>query len=273
MVLAYCTRVERRDGQILRFTSWRDTLRGVTFNGLTENYDPMDGVDAAAHQASEGIELQDSGVQGVISDSRITEEDLFNGFYLGAIIDQFRVDPLDLVAGPLTPVRWTIGNIDHDFETWRADLRSIITAIDFSSGRIIGKQCDDVFGGPRCTRDLGDVTYEPVVVASTTDQYREFDAVLATIPGGLGDDYFRIGRVEWLEGDNVDTVSPVRAYVDASRRITLLHKTRNPILAGDRFRIVAGCQHNTVACNGYGNLDNFQGFPDVPGPDRILEKS
>lgn len=267
-VWAYCTRVTRTDGRVLRFTSWPYS---ITFNG--ERFEPQDSVNAAALGAKEGVSLQETEVSGVLSSEKITEEDLYAGRFRGARVYQFRVDPYDPSAGELTPISFIIGEVEFDYEVWRAELQSSLYALDRAIGNVISKQCSAVFGGPRCRRDLGDVTYTDVLVATVTDARKEFRAQLSDIPGGLANDTFRHGVIEWTFGANLGERSPVRSYQDVDRRFVLMRKTKFDISVGDTFTVIAGCDHTVAACTSYGNLLNFQGEPDVPGPDRILEKT
>lgn len=267
-VWAYCTRVTRTDGRVLRFTSWPFSL---TVAG--ELFEPQDTVNAAALGAKEGVSLQETEVTGVLSSDRITEEDLYAGRFRGALVYQFRVDPTDLDAGILTPISFIIGEVEYDYELWRAELQSSLYVLDRAIGGIVSKQCSAVFGGPRCRRDLGDVTYTDVLTAAVTDPRKEFRAQLADIPGGLADDFFRHGVVEWTSGDNLGEKSPIRSYQDVDRRFVLMRKTKFDIGVNDTFTVISGCDHSVAACTSYNNLLNYQGEPDVPGPDRILEKT
>ena len=41
-------------------------------------------------------------------------------------------------------------------------------------------------------------------------------------------------------------------------------------MAGDRFRVVAGCDKRAETCRGkFGNFLNFRGFPHIPGDDWV----
>jgi hypothetical protein len=39
---------------------------------------------------------------------------------------------------------------------------------------------------------------------------------------------------------------------------------------GDTLEIRRGCEKTRAACMAYSNIDNFRGFPDVPGSDQVL---
>ena len=45
-----------------------------------------------------------------------------------------------------------------------------------------------------------------------------------------------------------------------------------PILAGDAFRVSAGCDKGLATCGAkFGNVANHRGFPHMPGNDFVLK--
>jgi uncharacterized phage protein (TIGR02218 family) len=52
------------------------------------------------------------------------------------------------------------------------------------------------------------------------------------------------------------------------REIELWEEVRAEVRAGDRVRVVAGCDKRAETCRAkFGNFMNFRGFPHIPGED------
>jgi len=55
------------------------------------------------------------------------------------------------------------------------------------------------------------------------------------------------------------------------RQLTLWAPLQVPIVPGDTFRLIAGCDKRAVTCREkFENLLNFQGFPHIPGDDWLM---
>lgn len=85
--------------------------------------------------------------------------------------------------------------------------------------------------------------------------------------------YFKYGHVKWLTGDNAGISCEVRLYqheVGSLPTIQLLEAMPHKINQGDTYKITQGCPKTRAACKAFGNLLNFQGFPDMPTEERAL---
>ena len=86
------------------------------------------------------------------------------------------------------------------------------------------------------------------------------------------DDYFQEGHLLWTKGGNKGLSMEVKSYDDATRLLTLFLQMRGPVTVGDEFTILPGCDKTIATCNAkFGNSINFQGEPDVPGEDQIMQ--
>jgi uncharacterized phage protein (TIGR02218 family) len=52
------------------------------------------------------------------------------------------------------------------------------------------------------------------------------------------------------------------------RHVELWQSLGAPVVTGDRFRVIAGCNKTAAACRSkFSNFLNFRGFPHIPGED------
>ena len=118
------------------------------------------------------------------------------------------------------------------------------------------------------------------VVASVTD--RRIFTLTESFPASWVDDFINGGSVIWETGDNKSRVMEVKDWVASSSTITLFLEMGNNIQVGDRLRVFPGCDNKRLSdCKtkfvipgsqefANGNVKNFDGEPDVPGPDFVL---
>lgn len=118
------------------------------------------------------------------------------------------------------------------------------------------------------------------VVSSVTDN-SDFVVTMTTSAAGSVDDYFNGGEVVWESGNNIDLPMEVRDYTHGSKRLNLFLAMPNNIQVGDRLRVTPGCNRTRSNCRdkfriagslnlANGNMKEYDGEPDVPGPDAVL---
>jgi len=111
--LCYCWRVSLRDGTVFGFT---DHDRALVLDGT--EFAPETGFSASEARRSEGLGIDTADVEGVLSSDRITEKDILDGRYDGALrldwIRRARIDADRGLAG--SPP------LDEAAETYRVDV-------------------------------------------------------------------------------------------------------------------------------------------------------
>src|SRR3990170_2215626 len=83
--LAWCWKVERRDGSILGFT---DHDRDIVFDGVT--FAAATGFTASEVVSALGLSVDNLEVEGALAAAAITEADLAAGVYYGATVELWR---------------------------------------------------------------------------------------------------------------------------------------------------------------------------------------
>lgn len=256
--LCRCFRLTRRDGVVMGFT---DHDRDLAFDGVT--FTAAAALTASDAAASLGMSADEMDASGALSDSAITESDLAAGVYDGAAVEVFDVDWSDPAIRALLG-RYTIGQVERGAVAFRAELRSITAGLSRKAGRVHSALCDATLGDSRCGVTLSDPAFSAAGTVASVDPL-DF-----TVPGlsGFADDAFDRGRVTWAGGDKAGTFSDIRITRPRAGllRVSLWRTPPAGIAVGDAATLTVGCDKTAESCRlKFSNLDNFRGFPAMPG--------
>lgn len=256
-----CFRLVRLDGATFGFT---DHDRPLTFDGLT--YEPGAALAASDAASRLGLAPGDLDATGALSSDAITEADISAGLWDGAAVDVFEVDWSDTSARARLG-RYTLGQISRGPLAFTAELRSLAARLDRPEGRVHTVTCDvRRLGDARCGLSLAAWTTTGIVVSAAEAGARlvlsgasGFDPVflargIATLPGGVEIDI----RAGWSRG--------------AEWEVALWSAPATPPTPGQSVTLVAGCDRTAQTCRArFGNLDNFRGFPHMPGAGALTD--
>jgi uncharacterized phage protein (TIGR02218 family) len=262
--LATCWRVTRGDGAVLGFT---DHDRAIAFDGIS--HEPETGLDQSAAVAHAGLQVGGLDVTGAFSSTRITESDLEAGLYDNARVEAWLVNWADPSERHLMRVG-SIGEVRRAGPAFTAEIRSLSHALDQEHGRIFRATCDADLGDARCTVDLEGTEWTASAAVSETDGYAW---ITATMPGDRPTGFFDAGSLSFTSGANAGRTSEVLRHVrDADGdHIELWQPMAEAIAVGDAFTVSAGCDKRFTTCRDrFGNVENFRGFPHMPGNDFAL---
>ena len=252
--LAFCWKVERRDGAGFGLTSHD---RGLAIEGVQYAAEP--GMLPAAIERRLGMTESDSEIAGAIRSDALDEADLIAGRWDGARVGLFAVDwkapeddMLELMAGDMGDVRIEDGGY-----------KAALSGAGAKLGRAI---CPET--SPECRASLGDkqcrVDMAGRVRRCTITAVDGLELVLDQV---VGDD-FLWGRARYLSGANCGLTS-VLVAADGNR-IVLRDIARGAIVAGDRIELREGCDKRFATCTGrFANGPNFRGEPHLPGNDLL----
>ncbi|HEU0220830.1 MAG TPA: DUF2163 domain-containing protein [Paracoccaceae bacterium] len=261
--LCRCWLVERRDGVVMGFT---DHDEDVSFEGVV--FAAATGMTASALQQSTGLNVDNSQVAGALQAAGLTEEDIIAGLYDGAGVRHWLVDWTrpDLRILMFTG---TLGEITRGELGFEVELRGLAEGLNRPVGRAFLRNCDALLGDGRCRVNIGLPALSAQAEVAVAQSNARF--LVATL-GAYAPGWFERGRLEWLSGANAGTVGQVKfdLTIAAGRLIELWQELARPIQAGDRFRIVAGCDKRAATCQEkFSNFLNFRGFPYMPGEDWV----
>lgn len=259
--LATCWKVTRQDGRVFAFT---DHVADLSISGIT--YSASSGYTASAIQTASALNVDNLEVQGALSSSSITEEDLLAGLWDFADIEIFQVNYADLTQGTLKLRRGQLGEVRTGRNAFAAELRGMMQRLQQAIGRIVAPACNADLGDSRCGINLGTFTGGTVTgtVTSVGSQRVPNDSALAQATG-----WFAGGLLTWTGGLNSGLSMEVKAYTSGGI-IELVQPMPFTIQIGDTYSMTAGCGKSLATCRDkFNNVVNFRGFPHLPGIEGI----
>lgn len=261
--LCHCWRLTRRDGIVQGFTDHDSDIvfAGVTFAAAT-------GFDASDTQAHLGLATGGGDVSGALSSDVLSEDDLANGVWDGAIVEIWLVNwsaPDERVLLDIA----TIGEVRRSEFAFTAELRSAAAVLDQETGLFFQRLCSADLGDARCKVALTapDFACDGTIVGGTQI------ALTANLERDYASGFFTGGKLAFNSGGNAGVTCQIKGHVVAGANVTFLLWTplANAIAAGDRFTVTAGCDKTLTTCRyKFNNLANHRGFPHMPGNDMII---
>lgn len=255
--LAFCWRLDRRDGVSLGFTSHdRDLAR----DGLVHRASP--GMTPSAVSQSDGFEIDTLDVAGALTGDALTEADLLAGRWDGAAVRLTAVDWSDPAAAPLALARGTLGDVSLRDGGFSVELSGPTAALDRPVVEATSPDCRASLGDRRCRVDLAPRTHL-ARLAGPSD-----GAALTLDRDEPSANAFAYGRLEWIDGPNSGLSALVAASDGAG--VTLREAPPFPATAGTRVRLTEGCDRLLATCRDrFANVANFRGEPWLPGNDLL----
>ncbi|WP_425071036.1 DUF2163 domain-containing protein [Sagittula sp. S175] len=257
--------VTRKDGTVFGFT---DHDRDLAFDGLT--FKAETGLSARALAQSTGLSVDNTEAMGALSDSAIREEDIAAGRFDGAEVVAWLVNWSDVNARRVM-FRGHIGEVRRGEGAFHAELRGLSEALNRPVGRVYQKPCTAVLGDASCGFDLNTSGYVHEDALFGVEETRVFLCGPLT---GFEPGWFQRGRLTVLSGDAAGLSAAIKRdqfRPDGTRVIEIWEPLRASPVAGDLVRLEAGCDKRFDTCRlKFGNLVNFQGFPDIPEEDWVM---
>lgn len=270
-----CARIEAENGTVVRLASYPTDL--VMSNGTvyaTESGYEFTGIDATDSMSPSSLDLT-----GIL-DHGISREELAIGVFDNARCYVFATswkspfedeEPLGVL---------TLGKTTLNDDTYKAEMMSIVDALNQSVGAVFTAQCpytlfDQTLDGriiastrsrctgPRSNPDGPDINAYKVggSVTGITSQYTFTDSSRAE-----ADDWFTAGQVMFTSGLNA-SLKPQQIKSSTSAGVITTHEPFPYAIApGDTYVMIPGCRkRRTEDCVGkFGNGPNFGGQPDMP---------
>ncbi len=256
--LAFCWRVQRRDGICLGFTSHD---RDLTIDGLV--YRSAPGMLPSAISVSDGFEASTLDVSGALTSDSIGEEDLAAGRWDRAAVALFLIDWEDPEGERLPLARGELGDVAVKANGFEAELRGPAALLERPVVEQTSPECRAELGDRRCRVDMA----ARVTVTRVTAVAAENEVTVADAPAEPG--AYAFGRLRWIGGANSGLESPILS--SAGPQLILQEPPPFAAAVGDLVEISQGCDKSFATCRArFANSENFRGEPHLPGMDLLI---
>lgn len=256
--------VTRRDGLTLGFT---DHDRPLVFDGI--DFNASTGMTARAIEQTTGLAVDNTEAIGALSDEAIKEGDIRAGLFDGAWVRSWLVNWTNVEERKLV-FRGSLGEIERQGKSFRAELRGLAEALNTPNGRVYQRPCTAILGDSKCKFNTNAPGYAIEAEVLSVSGGSEL-----TLPEQIGieDGWFARGRVSVITGTASGAIGVVKRdrAVSGLRIIELWEVLSAGFSPGDRIRVEAGCDKRVETCRDkFANFLNFRGFPDIPGEDWMV---
>ena len=138
-----------------------------------------------------------------------------------------------------------------------------LLAIQQMPRRLYQAACTHVFGDAMSGFDRNSSAETASALAGSTQS--EIHTALAPSPATLFDQ----GTMTGLTGANAGLTRTIRQMLGG---VAYQHKAwLYPVMPGDAFRFLPGCDHTVTTCqNTFNNLARYGGFPYIPPPETAV---
>ena len=254
--LAFCWRLERRDGVALGLTSHD---RDMVVAGFP--YRAAPGLVPSAFSRGIGLEVESMDLQGALSSDAISEEDMRAGRWDGAMLwlhlTQWEM-PGELW---LELMRGTLGSVEQKGDAFSVELRGPNAVLGQPVIPETSPGCRARLGDNACRVDLAGRQYVVRVAAMEEE-------VVRVEGGGLSAGDYAFGTLRWMEGRNCGLTQSILANDTSS--VTLADIPIFAVEVGTRALLTQGCDKRLESCRArFANAVNFRGEPYLPGSDLL----
>jgi hypothetical protein len=156
------------------------------------------------------------------------------------------------------------GQLEIDGQTVKTELMGLGKQLEKNLLRPYLPSCPAALGDSECTVSLVSFTHTGTIDSVDATGLQITDAARAEADG-----YFDYGLITMTSGDSNGYSMEVKSYTTGV--LVIQQPLPFGVAAGDTYSARAGCDKSPTACkNTFNNYVNFQGFPDMPGMDKIL---
>ena len=255
--VAFCWRVERRDGVAIGFTTHD---RDLVIGGLTHRATP--GMLPSAITLTDGFDAGMLDISGALTSDAISAADLAAGRWDGAAVTIFMVDWEQPEGNQMLLVRGELGDVSAKGEAFEAELRGPAALLDRPVVEQTSPECRAELGDKRCRVDMAGRVRVSRVVAVPDEETVE----VADVPAEAND--YGYGRLRWISGANSGQESSVLS--SAGARLILRDPPHFSPALGDLVELHEGCDRSFATCRArFQNAVNFRGEPHLPGMDLL----
>lgn len=184
------------------------------------------------------LSVDNTELHGWVKDSGITEAQIRAGIFNFAKITIYRVNYMDLSQGHEHWAGGFFGRAIYTKNRWDTEYRSLLQLLKEPHSDLYSINCPVKFGSPQCGKSFSWVTYTITSVDGS-----EPDRIFSAAAMSEADDFYQLGVVEILTGDNAGAQMEVRSNASDSDAgvVTLSLGLPAAMQVGDIFRIRKDC--------------------------------
>lgn len=275
-----------RSGEVLRQTS-HDVEIVVDLStddfGMNGSYQPHLAFSASQAAESLGLSADNMEVDALLDSQGITASDVEAGMFRDVEYVLMQVNWRDPTNSGIVVKRGKVGDISSFLDILgNIELLGLKHRLQQVTTQLIGPTCRAVLGDGACGVDLTPYTLIGTVASETTSKVTVEISVSESPSNPEG--WYTYGVAEVMTGANVNHSSDIKVETLVTgniRRFTFLEPFPYGFEIGDQVLLSPGCDHGhsvssagvvTGDCkNKYDNVINFQGEPDMPQPDSLVE--
>lgn len=255
--LAFCWRLERRDGVCAGFTTHD---RDLVIQHL--RYRAAPGMLPSAISLSDGFDAETLEVSGALTSDAITAADLAEGRWDGASVAIFMVDWEQPDGAHVPLARGQLGDVSAQGTGFTAELRGRTALLDRPVVEQTSPECRAELGDKRCRVDMAARVRVTRITAVLEGEHVEVADAVA------GDNAYAYGQLRWISGSNSGLQNALLSSQGA--RLALREPPQHPPAPGDLVEIGEGCDKSFETCRArFANAANFRGEPHLPGMDLL----
>ncbi|MCB1504693.1 MAG: DUF2163 domain-containing protein [Hyphomicrobiaceae bacterium] len=261
--LCWCWRLTRYDGAVMGFT---DHDRNLNFDGTT--FEAAAGFTASEIKDVVGLAVDNLEVTSALSSERLDERDLVAGLYDDARVEIYRVN-WEAPSQRVLMRKGSLGEVRRSGSTFTAEVRGLAHYLQQPVGRLFQYTCDANLGDVRCGVDANDPNYRGLGSIVAASDLRNFEVAGLD---AFANDWFTRGLIRFTSGAAAGQSVEIKRHTLTGDvvEIELWQPARDPVLPGQTFIAIAGCDKQHATCRDkYSNAINYRGFAHMPGNDFI----
>jgi len=254
--IAFCWRLERRDGVALGFTTHdRDLIIAHL------RYRAAPGMLPSAVSLSDGFDPDSMDISGALTSDAISKEDLKAGRWDGAAVTLFITDWENPEADHVSLARGVLGDVAAQGNGFSAELRGPTALLERPVVEQTSPECRAQLGDKRCRVDMAPRVRVTRVTGMSGD-------VVEVAAASAEPNAYAYGRARWIGGRNSGLESALLS--SDGPQLTLREPLPCPFAVGDVVEISEGCDKSFATCTArFANGVNFRGEPHLPGMDLL----
>lgn len=198
---------------------------------------------------------------------------LLDGAYLQ--LDRAFLSPPGTIVGTITWFYGRVGEIDIGRTKVSIRVKSLLELLTIQMPRrFYQAQCPYVFGGAECLFDRSSMQLVGVAITGSSEGSIVTDLTVADFPPTplstpSPSTLYDQGSIIGLTGANAGYTRTIGVIVSGT--VYYLLPWFFPVMPGDTFLLLPGCDHTISTCeNTFNNLEHYGGMPYIPPPENAV---